>query len=171
MSFKKLLCPILLLLVPFSVAASHTPPHEFYVSVSELRFVPEKNELQITFTLFWDDWQRYLEDVKKIDPRLTYKDERPEATQILSDYLKQKFTIKIDGKPVAYQFLGREYDVDVMHCYLLIENIEPFKTIEIRNTFLFDYIEEQQNIMHLITPAGRKSAMTDVSNPNAVLKF
>lgn len=147
------------------------PPHEFYVSVTELKLNLEKKELQITFTLFWDDWQRYLEDVKKINPRLTYKDELPEATQILSEYLKQHFAITIDGKTKAYTFLGREYDVDVMHCYLLIENVENFKTISLRNTYLIDYLPEQQNIMHIITSRGRKSVMTDADNPNAVLNF
>lgn len=151
--------------------AQAEPPHEFYVSVAELRFVPEKKELQITFTLFWDDWQRYLEDVKKLNPHLTYKDELPEATAILVDYLKQHFSINTDGKTRAYEFLGREYEVDVMHCYLLIKDVETFKSIALRNTFLTDYLPEQQNIMHLITPQGRKSVMTDVDNPNALLKF
>lgn len=150
---------------------SAEPPHEFYVSVTELRLNPDKKELQITFTLFWDDWQRYLEDVKKIDPRLTYKDELPEATQILSDYLKEHFSVSLDGKKAAFSFLGREYDVDVMHCYLLIENVEIFKTISLHNTYLTEYQSEQQNIMHLITSKGRKSVMTDADNPNAVLNF
>lgn len=150
---------------------SAEPPHEFYVSVTELRLNAEKKELQITFTLFWDDWQRYLEDVKKIDPKLTYKDELPEATQILADYLKQNFSVTIDGIPRPFEFLGREYEVDVMHCYLLIKNVESFKSVSLRNTYLIDYLPEQQNIMHVITPKGRKSVITDANKPNAVLNF
>lgn len=162
------------LLLFFTLNSNSTqavPPHEFYVSVTELRLNAEKKELQITFTLFWDDWQRYLEDVKKIEPRLTYKDELPEATQILSEYLKQHFSVTINGKVSAFQFLGREYEVDVMHCYLLIENVENLKTISLRNTYLTEYQSDQQNIMHVITSQGRKSVMTDADNPNAVLNF
>ncbi|MDT8414693.1 MAG: hypothetical protein RQ735_04880 [Flavobacteriaceae bacterium] len=144
--------------------------HKFYVSVMEIRHDEAKKELQISLSIFWDDWERYLDETQPSDKIVNYQDDSKEATLLFENYLKQHLRFSIDNQPKTFEYLGREYDLDVMYGYLLIKNIETFQAIEIKNTVLTDFIPDQQNIIHLITANGRKSSMTDADKPKAVLK-
>jgi hypothetical protein len=137
----------------------------------EIRHDETKKELQISLSIFWDDWERYLEETRPPDESVNYQDDSAEAVLIFENYLKQHLLFSVDNQPKTFEYLGREYDLDVMYGYLLIKNIDAFQTIEIKNTVLTNFIPEQQNIIHLITPNGRKSSMTDADKPKALLKI
>ncbi len=160
---------ILLLLLSSGLKGFSNPPHKFYVSVMEIR--QKDKALQITFSVFWDDWSRYLEEKHQLRANLTAQDEDPMAESILKAYLKQVIAIDVNGKPVKLNYIGREYNVDLMYCYLEIDNIDAISKIAIENKFFLDYIDEQQNIVHVIFSKNRKSLLLDKDKPKGLLNF
>lgn len=145
------------------------PPHKFYVSVMEIQ--QKDKSLQITFSVFWDDWSRYLEEKHQLRANLTAENEDPKAESILKAYLKQVIGIDVNGKPVKINYIGREYNADLMYCYLEIDNLDAISKITVENKFFFDYIDSQQNIVHVILSKNRKSLLLDKDKPKGLLNF
>ena len=55
--------------------------------------------------------------------------------------------------------------------YLELEDIPTFKSIELKNTILFDLFEKQQNIIHLKKGPNRKSFILRKNVPNVSFQF
>jgi hypothetical protein len=80
-------------------------------------------------------------------------------------------TITVNGTPVEYIFVGKEYTVDQVKMYIEIPNITSLSSLEIENKILFDAFEDQQNIIHIKTLNTRRSLVLEAENPKGLLKF
>ncbi|TXE09348.1 peptidase E [Gelidibacter salicanalis] len=145
--------------------------HKFYVSVTEVEYVKEQESIQIISRIFIDDLENTLR--KRFEKRLTFspKNEAEEVEVYLQRYLKNKITITINGKPVEFKFIGKEYDNDILFCYLEVTGIRDIKTFEISNALLFDSFTDQQNIVKLNINNEKKSFILMQQNNKAMLKF
>jgi hypothetical protein len=148
-----------------------TTMHKYYVSVTQINYLQEKQSVQITSRIFIDDLEKLLRE--RYDDNLTLADENESTTtdNYIAKYLKEKIKIKINGKDVNMTFIGKEYDTDIVKCYLEIEGIKKIESIEISNQVLFDLFSEQQNIVKTKIYAKQKSFLIDRNNKNALLNF
>jgi hypothetical protein len=112
-----------------------------------------------------------LEEKHQLRANLTAENEDPKAESILKAYLKQVIGIDVNGKPVKINYIGREYNADLMYCYLEIDNLDAISKITVENKFFFDYIDSQQNIVHVILSKNRKSLLLDKDKPKGLLNF
>ena len=55
--------------------------------------------------------------------------------------------------------------------YLELESIPSFKSIELKNTILFDLFEKQQNIIHLKKGLNKRSFILRKDAPNVSFEF
>lgn len=159
--FLSIIFPLLL-----SVSA-----HKFYVSVTEVEYVKEKKSVQIISRIFIDDLENTLR--KRYGKRLTFspKNETKEVTGYLERYLKDKITIKINGNATDFKFIGKEYDNDILFCYLEVVDVNDIKTFQISNRILFDSFDDQQNIVKLKIDDEKKSFILMEGNDKAMLNF
>lgn len=159
---------VLILLLPL---LAYTTVHKFYVTVTQIEFIKEKQTVQIISRIFIDDFealirQRYDEDITL--------DASKEETQIdfyIEKYLKEKIQIKINDSIKTLVFIGKEYEDDIIYCYLEIENVTAIKSFEITNQILFDLFEEQQNIVRTKINSKNKSFILISQNDIGVLNF
>lgn len=161
----------ILLLVLLFPMMSGAPVHKFYVSITKIEYVKEKNSIQIITKIFIDDIEDALQ--QQYDPSISLdtKKETEKADADLKKYILQKLNIKVNGKAVSINYIGKEYDTDMVVAYLEITDVKELKTITIENKLLFEMFPEQQNIIHLKTPSSRKSLMLDRDEPKGELKF
>ena len=161
---------ILLLLLIFPLISA-TSAHKFYVSITKIEYVKEKKSLQIITKIFTDDIEDALQH--RYDPSISLdtKKETEAADEYLQKYILQKLNIKVNGKPVQLNFIGKEYDVDMLVAYIEVTNVPNLKSIEIENKVLMEMFPEQQNIIHLKTTNSRKSLMLDKDESSGKLKF
>jgi hypothetical protein len=159
---------LLLLIFPL---ISATSAHKFYVSITKIEYVKEKKSLQIITKIFTDDIEDALQ--QRYDPSISLdtKKETETADEYVQKYILQKPNIKVNGKPVQLNFIGKEYDVDMLVAYIEVTNVPNLKSIEIENKVLMEMFPEQQNIIHLKTTNSRKSLMLDKDEPSGKLKF
>jgi uncharacterized protein YuzE len=68
-------------------------------------------------------------------------------------------------------YIGKEYDTDMLVAYIEVKDVKELKTIEIENKVLMEMFPEQQNIIHLKTPESRRSLILDKDEPSGKLKF
>ena len=148
-----------------------TSVHKFYVSVTEIEYVKDKKSVQIISRLFVDDLETVLK--KRYDKNLILKNsnESKEVDIYLQHYLKDKFQIKINGKLVDYNFIGKEYETDIVYCYLEIKNVSQITSFEVTNKMLFDNFDDQQNIVKTNINSETKSFILVPSNNKGMLNF
>ena len=131
--------------------------HKFYVSVTQIDYVPSKKRIEITHRIFIDDLEKALEKKYKKKVYLTSKKELPEAETLIKDYLKENVKISINKKAQNLEFLAREVEGDVLIFYTKIAISKKINTFEIFNSLLTDIYKEQQNIVHVNMNSNKNS--------------
>lgn len=150
---------------------SATPKHKFYVSITKIEYVKAKNSLQIITKIFTDDIEDALQQRFDASISLDSKKETAAAEEGLKNYILQKINIKINGKPVQLNYIGKEYETDMVVAYIEVKEVTTLKTIEIENKVLMELFPEQQNIIHLKTSKSRRSLILDRDEPKGKLDF
>ncbi|MFC7357673.1 DUF6702 family protein [Jejudonia soesokkakensis] len=161
----------LVLLAIFPVLMASTSAHKFYVSTTNVEYVPEKASIQIISKIFIDDIEDVLEERYGIDIHLAEKKEAEIDRSYLRKYILQKLTVFVNGKPAKLTYLGQEYETDVVKAYIEITGVKDLKSLEIENTILMDLFDDQQNILHIKTPSERRSIILKRDNPKGLLNF
>ncbi|MGA1226859.1 MAG: DUF6702 family protein [Tamlana sp.] len=148
-----------------------TSLHKYYISLTQINFIEEKQSLQITSRIFIDDLENLLRTRYDKNITLAGKDEPTIVNTYIEAYLKEKFTIKINNHEVNTNFVGKEYDGDIMRCYIEVEGVNNIKSIDISNQVLFDIFEDQQNIIKTFINSKHKSAILSQKKTHVVLNF
>ena len=81
------------------------------------------------------------------------------------------FSIKVNAKFKEIQFVQKEIEDDVFIIYLKVSDVSKVNSIEVKNTLLFDFITEQQNIIHTQVLNKKQSALLTPDNPNELLNY
>ena len=150
---------------------SFTIAHKYYVSVTEVEYVKEQQSVQIVTRIFIDDFEKMLRE--RYDENITLdigKDETQIDTYV-QKYLSNKLQITINSTQQQFEFLGKEYEDDILFCYLEITDVSDIKTFEIVNQVLFDVFDDQQNLVKTKINSKRKSFILIAQNDKGVLNF
>lgn len=150
---KKSLIILLLPLVAFTAA------HKFYLSVTQIGYSDTDKALQITTRVFIDDIEKVLQMRYDFKAGLATDDESKLADEYLEKYLRTKFVLKLNHLQADFRFIGKEYDTDMIICYLEIPNVDlsQVSTIAVQNEILTDLFDEQQNVVHFKIKGKKKS--------------
>lgn len=162
---------ILVLSFLFLVLLSSFGMHKFYVSVTQIDYVPSKKRVEITSRIFIDDFNKVLE--KKYNKKIYLGSNRQieGATKLVESYLKEKIRVSINQKAYDLQFLGTEIDNDVLICYLKVSFSEKITTFGIENSVLTEMFREQQNLVHTNINNEKSSFLLTNSETTAFLEF
>ena len=133
--------------------------HKFYVSVTQVDYVPSKKRIEITSRIFIDDFEKALNKRYNKKLNLTSDRELPEAEELIKAYLKEKVKISINKKPQEIEFLSRELEGDVLILYTKIAISKKINTFEIYNSLLTEIYSDQQNIVHTNINGNKKSLL------------
>ncbi|PTM10980.1 MAG: peptidase E [Bacteroidetes bacterium] len=158
----------LTLLFPF---ISFAPLHKYYVSVTQIEYVEDKASVQIVMRIFIDDFEKLLR--KRYDNSITLEKSKNEdqIDTYIGEYLANKVKISIDNKLSSFAFLGKEYEDDIVFCYLEINNISDINDFEITNNLFFEIFKEQQNIIKADIKSKNKSIVLTSQNNRVKLNF
>jgi hypothetical protein len=161
----------LLFLIVCSLAISSFEMHKFYVSVTQINFAQDKKTIQITSRIFIDDLNNTLEKKHKKKFYIGSTKETEEEIQLLKNYINENFSIKINGKSKSTLYLDKEIEDDVIIVYHVIRDVSKINSLEIKNTLLFDFLPEQQHIIHTQISGKKLSALLTFENREELLKY
>ncbi len=165
MTLKKILVFLVLLpLLSFSL-------HKYYISLTDITYKEEEKSVQIIINVFMDDIENVLNQENHIDLQLTTKKELSNNDVYFQQYLEKNLSIKINNTAKKIDFLGKEYDGDLVYFYLEISNITSFSSIEIQNTLLVNHFSRQQNMVKVKVGKQRKSILLSKKSDKGLLKF
>ena len=145
--------------------------HKFYVSVTQIDFVPKKQRVEITSRIFIDDFEKVLKKKHNKSIFLATKKQIPEADKLVAQYLQEKIRLVINNKPVKVDYLAMEIEDDVLICYLKVPFSEKITTFEIFNSLFIESFEEQKNIVHTNINSNKKSVLLTYSEQSSLLEF
>ena len=156
----------LLLIIPlFSFSA-----HKYYLSLTQVKFKPETKSIQIIINVFMDDTELALNKDYNIDLQLTTKKELPNNNVYFEKYLREKLQFTIDGTPKKFNYIGKEYENDLVYFYLEIENITTVKKIQITNKILTKHFPDQQNLIKTKVGKVDKSILLNKDETSGTLE-
>ncbi len=158
--------PIFLVLLMTSFAW-----HKFYVSVTQIDFVPNKKRVEITSRIFIDDLEKALEKKFKKKFYLTTPKEIENADVLIHEYLKEKIKISINKKAQNVEFLAKELEGDVLIFYTKIAVSKKINTFEIFNSLLTEIYKEQQNILHTNINGNKNSFLFTNTETNQKIDY
>ncbi|MEE9408561.1 MAG: DUF6702 family protein [Polaribacter sp.] len=165
MKIKKTL--LLLVIIP---ALSFTA-HKYYLSLTQINFKSETKSVQIIINVFMDDIEFALNKDYDIDLQLTTGKELKDNDVYFKKYLNKKLHFKIDGSAKDFNYIGKEYEGDLVYFYLEIENIESLKTIDVSNKILTTHFPKQQNLIKSKVGKKHKSILLTAESDKGLLKF
>ncbi|MCL7754238.1 DUF6702 family protein [Polaribacter sp. Z022] len=166
MKFKK--AYLILLIIPL---LSFTMAHKYYLSLTQIEYRSELKSVQITINVFMDDIEEALNKDYKINLQLTTKNELKNNDDYFIKYLNKKLHFKIDDISKKFNYIGKEYDGDLVYFYLEIEDINTLNSIEITNKILTTHFPDQQNLVKSKVKKKHKSILLDAKNDKGLLKF
>jgi len=162
---------IAFLVVLFPLLTGATSAHKFYVSITKIEYVAKSQSLQIITQLFIEDVEQVLRERYNPNISLGTTKETEADGAFLKQYILQKLKIEVNGVPVVLNYLGKEYDTDMVKSYIEVTGVSEVNKIEVENKMLMDLFEEQQNIIHFKNNKIRKSLTLGRDNPKGVLNF
>ena len=158
-------------LILFIIPLLSFSAHKYYLSLTQIEYRSEKKSVQITINVFMNDIEIALNEDYNIDLRLHTKKELKDNDVYFIKYLKEKLHFKIDGISKEYNYIGKEYDGDLVYFYLEIENIKEVNSIEIENKILTNKFSEQKNLIKSKVGKNHKSILLTAKNDKGLLKF
>lgn len=145
--------------------------HKYYVSMTEIKYAPEKKEIQITMRFFIDDFEKVLGDQFKKPFALATEKELKDADTYLNFYLQQNFKLTVNEKNLKLHFLGKEYENDIVYIYAEVSGISGIQSIEVQNRMLFEGFPDQQNYIKFNVHAQKKTVILTRENDRELLKY
>jgi hypothetical protein len=145
--------------------------HKYYLSLTDIKYSEKSNSLQIITNVFMDDIELALNKKNNIDLQLTTKDELKDNDKYFEEYLKTHLNFEVNGIKKEFNYIGKEYDGDLVFLYLEIENITSISSVSIKNTILIETFKEQQNLIKLKVNDKNKSVLLDAKKDKGLLKL
>ncbi|MTB51570.1 DUF6702 family protein [Lewinella sp. W8] len=125
--------------------------HEYHVSKTNLRYVADRDQLQVEMHVFVDDLEKDLMAAGGPKLEIGTKREHPEAAAYLTEYLAKHFRVNWNGTFIQPKLLGYELEDDLhgLWIYLVKESAERPKNVTVENSMITSTYPDQTNIVKL----------------------
>lgn len=145
--------------------------HKYYLSLTQIKFKPKAKAVQIIINVFMDDIETALNKDYNIDLQLATKKELKNNDIYFKKYLKDKIHFKINGVAKEYNYLGKEYDGDLVYFYLEINHIKSVDSIYVSNKILLKHFPEQENLIKSKVGNKHKSVLLTKKEYQSTLNY
>ncbi len=161
LSFKNTLKP----------AAAESLKHPFFVSVTQIDENVANKTFEITCKFFADDFESILEKDYNAQLDMTAQKDKPAFDKFIADYVSKRFQLNINGKKAILHYIGFEKDKESAYAYFEVSNVTNVATIDITNKLLYDFTDQEINIMHVTVMGKRQSTKLDYPAAEASFTF
>ena len=137
------------------------PAHDYHVSKTNVRYVAERQQVQVEMHLFADDLELALREAGSHRLYLGTEREDKQARTMLTNYLDKHFLIDWNGERLATELLGWELDDDLhgLWIYLAAPATEAPTKVAIEQTAITEVYADQRNIVKLFEGDRRRATL------------
>lgn len=158
---QKLLIFFAILFFTFSSAKK---PHPYHVGSVEFNYNSKSKTFQITAKFFLDDLENALKEKygKAVHFNdLTYKHQ---INEYLKKYCEEYLKLKADNEFLKINYVGYEEESESVNIFLESETVKQPAKVETAVSFLYNYFDDQMNIIHIIVDGKRQSDKLNYPN-------
>jgi len=163
----KLIVSILLTFVSFFSNA-----HKSFISISDMEYNESTKEIEVSLKLTAHDFEHVLE--KKFGKQIHIENVKrgTEVDKFIMDYIVKHFNVTSESEQAVLKYVGREVTIkDELFFYFTIKNVNNPSKVVVKNTFLFEIFEQQQNIIHYKLKGKTKSLTLVSLKKEGILSF
>lgn len=160
---------VILLLLIGQCCASICQAHPYYVSTAEIYIHPESQTFDISCSMFTEDLESALRKLYSHKGDIKKNIGAEELLSIIDQYIQERLEIKVGGEKQIYKLIGCETQEESTWCFLEGELTKLVPSVIVTNSLLFDFLEDQTNMVHVHWGEERKSAK--LNNPNKTVEF
>lgn len=147
------------------------PVHPFHVSVIEINHNAAEKTLEISCKIFTDDFEKVLAKNYKAKVDLINPPDKAAMDTLIKKYLFSHLTIRANGKPVVFDYLGFENDHEAAFGYIEVQNVPSLSKVDISTHIMYDMFDDQMNIFHVIVNGNRKSTKLNYPDRETAISF
>lgn len=166
--YKWLFIPLLAVVL---TSARPATAHPFHVSVVEIEHNAAEKTLEISCKIFTDDFETILAKNYKTKVDLINPANKAAMDTLVKKYIFSHLSLQVNGKPVAFTYVGYENENEAAYGYFEVENVTSVSKLEITNSILYDKFDDQIGIMHVKNGSSRKSTKLNYPDKEAMFNF
>ena len=166
--YKWLVFPLLAVVL---VSAKPATFHPFHVTVTEVNHNAADKTLEISCKIFTDDFEKILSKNYKTKVDLINPPDKAKMDTLVKKYILSHLSVKANGRPVVFTYIGFENEKEAAYGYIEVENIPTVNRLELTNTLLYDMFDDQVSIMHITVGGNRKSNKLNYPEKEASFSF
>jgi len=146
--------------------------HPIHLSITEIDFNEKSKALQLTSRIFIDDLELSIRN-KISDEELDLLEPGKGRTtdELVKAYLAEVVKVKVDKKFARMNYLGHEIEGPALICYIEIENVKKFSTIEVTNKVILETHDDQSNLVNVNYKGKVKSLRLTNDEPTGSVTF
>ena len=153
LSTRRIACVFLLFSLAFTT-------HKYYLSLTQIEYNNSQRSLEVI-----------INEEYGVDLRLTTKQELEDVDIYFEKYLRKNLSFLVNDKLIEYNFIGKEYEGDLVYFYIESKALENPLSLKVTNTILFAYFEQQQNVIKFKNGSKRQSKILSKTTNKALLNF
>ena len=160
-----ILQPLVYCYITLSVLPPGRPPvrvfHPIHVSTANIEYNKQDNKLEVTCTIFTDDFEAALAKQYNAKTDLNKPEMHAAMDALVKSYMNHNLQIKTGGMPAKLNYLGFEINREATDVYLESDVIAAVKKVEVEDSLLHNLFDDQINIIHITVNGVRKSEKLD----------
>jgi hypothetical protein len=137
--------------------------HKYYLSLTQIEYNKSQKSLEVIINVFMDDIELAINKEYAVNLNLTTKEELKDVDIYFNNYLTKNLTFTINNELVKQG--------DLVYFYLEIAVKENPTSLEVFNTILLTYFEQQQNVVKFKNGSKRQSKILSKNSNKALLNF
>lgn len=157
--------------VQWLLSASIAFFHPFYVSVIEINHNEKEATAEISIRIFTDDLEKTLQKQSTATIDIIKPANKTYIDQQISQYIGKNLQLRINGKPVKFNYIGYEIIRESVWSYFEVEQVKEINTVDINCTILHDYETSQINLFHVKSKGNQKSYKLDYPQKTTQFSF
>lgn len=165
MRAKKLF--LLVFVIPFFAFTAH----KYYLSLTQIEYNAKNKSLEIIINVFVDDIETALNNIYNKKFELDTKGEPKDSDDYFFKYLQNNVRLKVNDKPVSFNYIGKEYDGEIVFFYIEVKGVNSVHKIDVNNTILIEHFPDQQNLVKSKVNKKHKSLMLTKKEQSGIIKY
>lgn len=146
-------------------------PHPLHVSTTDINYNAKEVKLEVTCTIFTDDFEAALAKQSHTKTDLVKADMHAAMDVLVKNYMAANVHIKTTAAVLGFNYIGFEVDKEAVNVYFESEKTATPKKIDADVTLLHNLYTDQMNIVHMTVNGTRKSTKLDYPNRKVTQTF
>jgi hypothetical protein len=145
--------------------------HPFFVSVVDINHNSKEAALEISVRVFSDDLEKTLQAFSKTKIDLFKPANKELINKQLQAYVAGRLKLTVNGKPVQFNLIGYEQQMESTWCYFEVTGISAVNKVDVDCSLLYDYEKNQVNIVHVKSKGVQKTYKLDYPQHTTSFSF